>query len=148
MDWLKDNPLIVGLAALALIVALGLRRGPQVLPLDWQTLGTFMRERKSLEVRVMDAEEKGPADFGVQFRDETGDSAKYFRSRRNGRRLETLDVLRRGQVGFTASFADEKLIEFARPATYRTSQPNLPDWKMTVLIALLRRIRSHANTTS
>jgi|GEM_PF-3011937 len=151
------NPLAlpVLLALGAGIVFLSWRYQPKNTKLDWPTLATLFRNEEDIvRVRLMSTPGAGnSADFGIMLQTEL-ESVKYYRSHRStyfkvpsgeDRLVETIDVYRRGEFGFIATFANEHCIAFDRVGGTKRDNPNFLPEVETVLKALLLRIRALAD---
>jgi len=139
----------------AVVAFLSWRFQPKTTKLDWQTLATLFRNEDDIvRVRMMSTPGAGnSADFGIMLQTER-ESVKYYRSSRStyynapkteDRLVETIDVYRRREFGFMATFANEQCIEFTRVGGSSRKNPAFPPEVETVLKALLLRIRALAD---
>lgn len=129
---------------LGALLWLAFRKGPRNTPINWDTLATFLRDASQMERIDLSKTEKTDADVAVQFRNAT-DSVKYHRSLRRGINIETMDVLRRGEAGFVATFHDGVPTILTRIGGSETRNPHLNPGQETALLGLLRRCRKYAS---
>ena len=118
--------------------------GPPNTRLDWDMLKTLLRDGSQIERHDMKETESSEADLALQFRAE-GDSVKYFRSNRANKRVESLDVYRRGQFGFAVTFHDDIPVVFTRIGGRERHNPQFPPPMQTALLGLLHRVRKYAD---
>lgn len=126
-----------------IVLAFTLRRGPRNIPIDWETLATFLQEDGQIKQIDRSHEEPG-SDLVLWLRDTTG-SVTYRRKSRLRKTIETIDVVRHGETGFTATFENEVPTCHLHNAGREGGDVPLDAIQETILHDLLLRVRQQAS---